>query len=55
MFKIGNTKENRKATGWRIDYCLTDEKLDNKISEIKLRDDIFGSDHCPMELLLKLK
>ena len=39
-----------KNAGWRIDYFLTSERLRDKISEARIHTDIFGSDHCPVEL-----
>ncbi|SFG26410.1 exodeoxyribonuclease III [Prevotella sp. KH2C16] len=42
-----------KNAGWRIDYFLTSERLKGRISEAKIHTDIFGSDHCPVELDLK--
>lgn len=39
-----------KNTGWRIDYCLTSERLLNSIKETEIHDDIYGSDHCPVSI-----
>lgn len=39
-----------KNVGWRIDYFLVSELLINKISDIKILSEIFGSDHCPVSL-----
>ena len=47
-------KAREKNTGWRIDYFLTSERLKYKITEAKIHTDIFGSDHCPVELDLDL-
>ena len=47
-------KAREKNTGWRIDYFLTSERLKDKITEAKIHTDIFGSDHCPVELDLNL-
>ena len=43
-------RENNK--GWRIDYFLVYESLIDKIKDSKIRPEIYGSDHCPVELLL---
>ena len=43
-------KAREKNTGWRIDYFLTSSKLKNNIKDAKIRNEIFGSDHCPVEL-----
>lgn len=46
-------KAREKNTGWRIDYFLTSEDLKDKIESTHIHTDIFGSDHCPVELVLK--
>lgn len=43
-----HARENN--TGWRIDYFLTSKALDDKLIDAKIHTDIFGSDHCPVEL-----
>lgn len=40
--------------GWRIDYFVVSEDLNDKIAEAKIHTEIFGSDHCPVELDLNL-
>lgn len=41
-----------KNAGWRIDYFLTSDRLAPAIKEAAIHSDIFGSDHCPVSLLL---
>lgn len=41
-----------KNTGWRIDYFLTSKSLDDKLAGAAIHNEIFGSDHCPVELTL---
>jgi hypothetical protein len=36
--------------GWRIDYFLISKSLETKLIDAKTRDDILGSDHCPVEI-----
>jgi len=36
--------------GWRIDYFLVSNRIMDKVKEAKIHTDIFGSDHCPVEL-----
>ena len=48
-------KAREKNTGWRIDYFLTSEDLRDKIATTTIHTDIFGSDHCPVELVLNDK
>lgn len=45
-------RAREKNAGWRIDYFLTSETLRDRIQEAKIHSEIFGSDHCPVELLL---
>lgn len=40
--------------GWRIDYFLVSEAIKDKIKEVILRNDVFGSDHCPVVLDIDL-
>lgn len=41
-------------SGWRIDYFITSDRLKDKIEDAKIHTDIFGSDHCPVELDINL-
>lgn len=41
-----------KNAGWRIDYFLTSKVLDNTLKDAIIYKDIFGSDHCPIGLIL---
>ena len=43
----------QKNAGWRIDYFVTSQRLQPQIQDAKIHTDILGSDHCPVELLLK--
>ena len=47
---MGHARE--KNIGWRIDYFIVSEKLKKYIEEAKIHPDIFGSDHCPVELII---
>jgi exodeoxyribonuclease III len=40
--------------GWRIDYFFTSKVLEKKIKNAEIRDDIYGSDHCPVTLEMVL-
>jgi exodeoxyribonuclease-3 len=42
-----------KNAGWRIDYFLVSEALKDKLKSANILSDIMGSDHCPVELILK--
>ena len=43
-------KAREKNAGWRIDYFLTSKRLDDKLVSAGIHTEIFGSDHCPVEL-----
>ncbi len=47
-------KARERNAGWRIDYFLVSENLRERIESTEIHNDIFGSDHCPVELCLKL-
>ena len=40
--------------GWRIDYFLVSESLKDKLEDTKIYMEVIGSDHCPVELMIKL-
>lgn len=39
-----------KNVGWRIDYFITSERLKKNLKDSKIYADIYGSDHCPIEI-----
>ena len=43
-----HARENN--AGWRIDYFVVSNRLAPQIKEAKIHTEIFGSDHCPVEL-----
>lgn len=43
-------RAREKNAGWRIDYFITSKSLDEKLAGAKIHTDVFGSDHCPVEL-----
>jgi len=45
-------KARERNVGWRIDYFLVSESLRSRIVSTDILSDIFGSDHCPVELIL---
>lgn len=46
-----NARKNN--AGWRIDYFVTSARLAEQLADAKIHSEIFGSDHCPVELTLK--
>ena len=47
-------KAREKNAGWRIDYFVVSEDLEDKIVSTDIHTDIFGSDHCPVELVVNV-
>ena len=43
-------KAREKNTGWRIDYFVISQRLNERIADAKIHTEIMGSDHCPVEL-----
>ena len=43
----------QKNVGWRIDYFLASENMRDRLEGAKIHTEIFGSDHCPVELTIK--
>ena len=46
-------KAREKNAGWRIDYFIVSERLKDAVSKAEIHQEIFGSDHCPIELVLE--
>lgn len=46
-------KAREKNAGWRIDYFLVSEDLEDRLKDAKIHTEIFGSDHCPVELTIQ--
>lgn len=42
-----------KNAGWRIDYFLISNRLRDRLVDAKIHTEVYGSDHCPVELDLK--
>ena len=42
-----------KNAGWRIDYFVASRKLESRLVSAAIHGEIFGSDHCPVELVLR--
>ena len=48
-----NARKNN--AGWRIDYFLVSKSIIDKVSDAIIYTDVYGSDHCPIGLNIKLK
>ena len=46
-------KAREKNAGWRIDYFLVSNRLADRLEGASIHNEIFGSDHCPVEVVLK--
>ena len=47
-----NARKNN--AGWRIDYWLVSQRLREKIEKAEIHSEIFGSDHCPVQLEINI-
>ena len=47
-----NSRENNK--GWRLDYFVVSKSIISAVEESSIHSDVYGSDHCPISVTLKL-
>ncbi len=47
-------KARENNAGWRIDYFVTSDSLRDKLAGASIHNEIFGSDHCPVELKVNI-
>ena len=47
-------KAREKNAGWRIDYFITSDRIREKLLDSKILTDVYGSDHCPVELDMEI-
>jgi exodeoxyribonuclease-3 len=47
------TRARERNIGWRIDYFLVSKGLVDRIRDVIIQDDVMGSDHCPVSLLIE--
>ncbi len=47
-----NARKNN--AGWRIDYFLVSDSVADRVAEARILSDVYGSDHCPVELTIDL-
>ena len=47
-------KAREKNAGWRIDYFVVSHELADRLQDAKIHTEVFGSDHCPVELTIDL-
>lgn len=49
---MGRARE--RNVGWRIDYFVVSERLEDKLKDAQIHADVMGSDHCPVVLEINL-
>ena len=49
---FSNARE--KNVGWRIDYFLGSDRLMDKVTDAMIYPDVYGSDHCPVGLIIEV-
>ena len=42
----------QRNIGWRLDYYLVSSGLMSQVKDVVVHDEILGSDHCPVSLIL---
>lgn len=47
------TSARERNVGWRIDYFFVSQDFVKEVKDVKIHENIMGSDHCPIELVLK--
>lgn len=47
---MGRARE--KNVGWRIDYFIVSNDIAKKIKDATIHQEVYGSDHCPVELII---
>lgn len=47
-------RAREKNAGWRIDYFLASNRLQPLLRDAKIHTEIYGSDHCPVEVVIDL-
>lgn len=52
--RMGNSARGANR-GWRLDYFVIDDKSFKAVKDSSINSPILGSDHCPIELTLKVK
>ena len=47
-------KAREKNAGWRIDYFVVSERIADKVQAAEIHNEILGSDHCPVSIVIDL-
>ena len=46
-------KAREKNAGWRIDYFVVSQRLAQRVQAAEIHNDVFGSDHCPVSIVIE--
>ena len=46
------TRARERNVGWRLDYYLVSEALMPRVRDVVIHDEVPGSDHCPVSLMI---
>lgn len=46
-------KAREKNAGWRIDYFIVSERLKERLVDAEILTEVYGSDHCPVTLIIR--
>jgi exodeoxyribonuclease-3 len=47
------TRARERNIGWRLDYFLVSKGLMDRIKDVIIHEDVMGSDHCPVSLIIE--
>lgn len=47
------TNARARNVGWRLDYYMISPDFQNRVVDVQIHDDVMGSDHCPVSMILK--
>jgi len=48
------TRARERNVGWRLDYFMVSPDLKDRIVDADIHEDVMGSDHCPVSLVLSV-
>ncbi len=48
------TRARERNVGWRLDYFMVSPDLKDRIIAADIHEDVFGSDHCPVSLVISV-
>lgn len=48
------SRARERNVGWRLDYFFVDREIESHVVDASIHDDVFGSDHCPVGIVLEV-